>query len=215
MRLGLLADIHEAVAALRAALQLFRRNGVDKILHLGDICRMHHDLPETCRILEEAGVEGVWGNHDLGLCREVDDRLRHRFEPGVLRYMSTLQPSLVHGDCLYTHVEPWLDPHDVFQLWYFGGLPDSPGKLAKCFDAVPQRVLFSGHVHRWFLGTDDGPCEWVGGQPIRLAPPKRYMLILHALVEGHCAIYDTETFEFTPLRVSLMSSMPKTVSTSA
>ena len=73
MRLGLLADIHEAVAALRAALQLFRRNGVDKILHLGDVCRMHHYLPETCRILEEAGlpagVLNVITSSSSGVCQ--------------------------------------------------------------------------------------------------------------------------------------------------
>jgi hypothetical protein len=206
MRLGLLADIHEDVPALRAALGLFARRGVEKVLHLGDVCRMHHHLDETCRVLEDAGVEGVWGNHDLGLCRGVDDQVRGHFSPGVLRYMGTLGPALACGDCLCTHVEPWLDPHDIFQLWYFGGLPDTPEKLAKSFDAVPQRLLFCGHVHRWFLGTPEGPCEWAGEGPLRLAPPRRYLLILHALVEGHCATYDTDTFEFTPLRLAITPS---------
>lgn len=203
MRLGLLADIHEAVPALQAALALFARLSVDKVVHLGDVCRMHSRLEETCRVLEDAGVEGVWGNHDLGLCREVDDGVRTHFSPGVLRYMGTLGPTLACADLLCTHVEPWLDPTDIFQLWYFGGLPDTPEKLARSFGAVPQRLLFSGHVHRWFLATPDGPCEWAGDGPIRLAPPRRYLLILHALVEGHCAIYDTDTFALTPLRLAV------------
>jgi hypothetical protein len=206
MRLGLLADIHEAVAPLRAALALFRRHGVEKVVHLGDVCRMHHHLDETCRVLEDAGVEGVWGNHDLGLCGSVEDGLRHRFSADVLRYMGTLRPALTYDDCHLTHVEPWLDAHDVFQLWYFGGLPDTPEKLAKSFAAVPQRLLFSGHVHRWFLGTPDGPCEWAGDGEIRLVPPRRYLLIVNALVEGHCAVYDTETFAFRPLRLAITPS---------
>src|SRR5262245_44151516 len=146
MRLGLLADIHEAIAPLRAALALFHRHGVEKVLHLGDVCRMHHHLDETCRILEEAGVEVVWGNHDLGLCGNVEDGLRDRFAPVVLRYMGTLRPALTCAECHLTHVEPWLDANDIYQLWYFGGLPDTPEKLAKSFAAVPQRLLFSGHV---------------------------------------------------------------------
>ena len=206
MRLGLLADIHEATDALRAALALFHRHGVDKVVHLGDICRMHRQLDETCRILEDAGVEGVWGNHDLGLCRDVDDNLRKRFPADVLRYMGTLRPSLAVGDCYLSHVEPWLDANDILQLWYFGGLPDTAEKLAKCFAAAPQRVLFAGHVHRWFLGTPEGPCEWAGEGKIRLAPPRRYLMILHALVEGHCAVFDTDTAEFTPLRLAITPS---------
>lgn len=202
MLLGLLADIHEAIDPLREALDSFGKLGVEEVVHLGDVCRMHHRLDETCRILSDAGVEGVWGNHDLGLCRPIDEEVQARFAPGVLAYMGRLQPHLTREDCLFSHVEPWLDPNDIFQLWYFDGLPDTAEKLARCFAAVPQRVLFSGHNHRWFLGTEDGPCEWRGECPIRLAPPRRYLLILHAVVLGHCATYDTTTHLFTPIRLT-------------
>jgi predicted phosphodiesterase len=202
MLLGLLADIHEAVEPLREALARFRELGVEEVIHLGDVCRMHRRLDETCRVLAEAGVEGVWGNHDLGLCRAADEEVRRKFTPGVLDCMGRLQPHLVREDCLLSHVEPWLDANDIFQLWYFDGLPDTPQKLARCFDAVPQRVLFSGHNHRWFLATPEGPCEWQGECAIRLAPPVRYLLILHAVVLGHCATYDTATHLFTPIRLA-------------
>lgn len=208
MRLGLLADIHEAVEPLREAIASFRQRGVDRILHLGDVCRMHRRLEETCRILRDANVQGVWGNHDFGLCRDVEDKVRRHFGPGIVEYMTTLQPTLTCEDCLLTHVEPWLDTNDLFQLWYFDGPPDSPQKLAKSFAAVPQRVLFSGHVHRWFLGTPDGPCAWAGEGPIKLEPPQRYLLTLHAVVRGHCAIYDTTTFEFIPLRLTVIEEGP-------
>jgi hypothetical protein len=202
MLLGLIADIHEAVEPLREALARFRELNVDQVVHLGDVCEMHKRLDETCRVLAEARVEGVWGNHDFGLCRATDDEVRRKFTPGALDYLGTMQPRLVRDDCLLTHVEPWLDPNDVFQLWYFEGMPDTPEKLAPCFGAAPQRVLFSGHAHRWFLATPDTPCEWRGDCPIRLAPPQRYMLVMHALVEGHCATYDTTTHLFTPIRVT-------------
>ena len=54
------------------------------------------------------------------------------------RLQGTLQPHLEIGGCLFTHVEPWLDPHKVEDLWYFDGPPDSPEKLARSFAAVPQ-----------------------------------------------------------------------------
>jgi predicted phosphodiesterase len=201
MRLGLIADIHEAVEPLQEALDLFARNGVDEVLHLGDVCRMHRRLGETVALLAKGNVAGVWGNHDYGLCREVDDETRRRFSPAVTEYMGSLEPAQIRADCLFTHVEPWLDAHDVVQLWYFEGAPDTPEKLARSFAAVPQRVLFSGHQHAWLLGTPDGLISWDGTTPVRLAPPQRYLVVLHALVSGHCAIYDTISGDLVPLRV--------------
>jgi predicted phosphodiesterase len=116
MRLGLLADIHEAVDLLREAIELFRRRGVDEIICLGDFCAMHSHLEETVDLLRGAGVVGVWGNHDFGLCRPADDYARRRFSPELLAYTASLQPRLVRDDCLFTHVEPWLDPNDLMQL---------------------------------------------------------------------------------------------------
>jgi len=201
MRLGLLADVHEALTPLRHALRLFEQAQVKEIVFLGDLCCMHKHLIETVRLLREAGVVGVWGNHDFGLCQEVNDRIRRDFDPEILAFTTTLQPRLVRDDCLFTHVEPWLDPMDITQLWYFEGLPDSPEKIARCFQAAPQRLLISGHNHCWFLATPSGPLAWHGERPIQLAPPERYMLILHALCRGHAAIYDTETGWLTPLRL--------------
>ena len=55
MRLGLLADIHEAVELLEQALELFRREGVDEVVHLGDVCAMNRHLGPTTDLLRPAG----------------------------------------------------------------------------------------------------------------------------------------------------------------
>src|SRR5262249_3402647 len=171
MRLGLLADIHEAIVPLQEAIDLFQQARVDEVVVLGDICRMHHQLEMTVQMLRQAGAVGVWGNHDFGLCRATDEDVRQRFAPEVLAFMATLRPALVRDDCLLSHVEPWLDANDLYQLWYFEGPPDTPQKLARNFAAVPERVLISGHVHRWFLATPDGRIDWDGDRPINLARP--------------------------------------------
>jgi predicted phosphodiesterase len=207
MRLGLLADIHEAVDLLREALALFRQRGVDEVVCLGDLCAMHAQLEETVALLAEAGVVGVWGNHDFGLCHGVDDFVRSRYSPELLAYTATLQPRLVRDDCLFTHVEPWLDPTDVTQLWYFDGLPDTPAKLARSFDAFGQRVLISGHVHTWFLASPQGPIDWDGRSRIWLRPPGRYYLVVDALVLGQCAVYETTNGELEP--ITLSGPLPK------
>jgi predicted phosphodiesterase len=204
MLLGLLADIHEAVEPLREALGLFAAHGVQEVIVLGDICRMHRRLGETVDLLREARAVGVWGNHDFGLCRDIDDDIRRRFAPSILAYTQTLQPTLVREDCLFTHVEPWLDANDLAQLWYFDSPPRTPEGFARIFDAVPQRVLFSGHVHRWSLATPDGSVEWGGTAPIRLTPPGRYFVVVGAVVAGHAAMYETTTGDLIPLRLTVL-----------
>jgi hypothetical protein len=95
--------------------------------------------------------------------------------------MGSLQPRLEIDGCLFSHVEPWLDPHKVEDLWYFDGPPDSPQKLARSFAAVPHRALFIGHLHRWLLGTPDGLLPWRGEGPVRLDHRTRYLAVVHAV----------------------------------
>jgi predicted phosphodiesterase len=204
MLLGLLADIHEAVEPLREALGVFAAHGVEEVIVLGDICRMHRRLAETVALLSEARAVGVWGNHDFGLCRDIGDDIRRRFAPSILEFTQTLRPTLVREDCLFTHVEPWLDANDITQLWYFDSPPQMPEGFARIFDAVPQRVLFSGHVHRWTLATPDGSVEWDAATRIQLTPPGRYFVIVGAVVAGHAAMYETTTGDLVPVRMTVV-----------
>src|SRR5262249_39844569 len=86
-------------------------------------------------------------------------------------FMGSLQPHLEIDGCLFTHVEPWLDPHTVEDLWSFHGPPDSPEKLARSFAATRQRVLFIGHLHRWLLGRRTDCCRGAGTSQYASTPP--------------------------------------------
>ena len=212
MLLGLLADIHEAVEPLREALGVFARLGVEEVVVLGDICATHRRLEETVSLLREARAVGVWGNHDFGLCRDITDNVRAQFSSTILDFTTTLSPTLTREDCLFTHVEPWLDANDITQLWYFEPPPETPAEFARSFDAVPQRVLFSGHVHRWTLATPAGITAWDASSPIRLEPPTRYFVTLGAVVAGHAATFDTTTGDLTPLRLAVPDEDARDVS---
>src|SRR5260370_36836865 len=119
-------------------------------------------------MVQQVQAVGVWGNHDIGLCFEPGEEVRQRYSAAGLSFMGSVQPRLEIDGCLFTHVEPWLDPHKAEDLWYFDGPPDSPEKLARSFAAVPQRVLFIGHMHRWMLGPADGVIPWQGQQQLYL-----------------------------------------------
>ena len=202
MKLGLITDIHEQVPELERALAELDRRGVDRILCIGDVVECGLRLHETVAILAQRQIAGVWGNHDFGLCSHpsaLESTRRQQFTGPVLDYFATFQPSLEIEDCWLSHVEPWRDLNDVMGLWYFDGIPDTPEKAARSFDACRQRVLFTGHMHRWLVARRDGVVAWNGVDPIKLEPPERYLVVVAAVCEGWCAMYDTTSFLLTPI----------------
>lgn len=197
MKLGLLTDIHEQVANLRTALDRFRKEQVDQVVVIGDLFETGKRIEETCRLLTEAKAIGVWGNHDYGLCFEPSEEVCAKYPTSVIEYMTSLRPRLTIDDCHFTHVEPWLDPENVGDLWYYEGPPDDHQKLDRIFDAVPNRLMFAGHYHKWLLARPKRFDDWSGEQPIRLNEG-RYFVVIGAACEGRYSIFDTDTSELVP-----------------
>jgi hypothetical protein len=198
MRIGILADIHEAVEFLALALERFQKERVAQVVVLGDVFCTGERMVATVELLRRAHPVGVWGNHDFGLCFEPDQPIQERYAGPVLDFMGTLRPRLEIGDSLFSHVEPWLDPTDVSQLWWFEGPPVTSARGAQSFETQAHRVMFCGHFHRWLVVTPAGPLAWDGREPIVLAPPERYLVAVAAVCEGRCAVFDQGTSELVP-----------------
>lgn len=185
--MGILADIHEHLTHLRWAIEVLSEQGADRLVVLGDVFELGHRLGETVALLTGVGAIGVWGNHDFGLCRDnprPEDR--RRYGESVLAFMGSLQPRLEVEDCLFTHVEPWLDPEVIEDLWYFEGPPETPEQVSRIFASVSNRVMFVGHYHRWLLVTPDGVQPWSGDEPTVLEAGNRYLVAIHAVCDGKC-----------------------------
>jgi hypothetical protein len=202
MKLGLLADIHEHVRELKLALTVFDRQGVDRIVCLGDVNEKGLSIHETVGLLAERNVPGVWGNHDFGLCSHPSALVvssRVRYVGPVLDYLATYRPYLEIQDCHFSHVEPCRDANDVMELWSACELPDTPEHAAANFAARSQRVMFWGHHHCWLVSTKDGRTDWDGSAVTRLERPERYLVVVAPVCMGFCAIYDTSTAELVPI----------------
>jgi predicted phosphodiesterase len=197
MRLGILADIHEDARHLQRALEQFRQEGVDQIVLLGDVVDMGRRLEQVVALLAEANVVGVWGNHELGLCHEPDERTRALFAGPVLDFMQALRPHLEVEDCLFTHGLPFWDTTDP-AIYYLGGWPDDPENLARGFQASGHRVFFLGHFHRWLLATPQGCRAWGGEASVPLDAATRWLVVVAAVCDGWCAVYDTAAGRLTP-----------------
>lgn len=200
MRLGILSDIHEDVPHLRRALETLSARGVDRLVILGDLYRLGEAIRETVAMLSGSGASGVWGNHDFGMCIRPDE-FRADYGDAVVDFFAALRPRLEIDEAGFTHVEPWLDPESLDDLWWFEGLPETPARLAQSFAASTHRVMFVGHFHRWFLATPAGLTAWKGEGPVSLSPGERFLVGISAVCEGYCAWYETESHLLVPIDV--------------
>lgn len=203
MRLGLLADIHEAVEPLRAAVRELAARRVDAYVMLGDAIEDGARVDETVEILSALPGPGVWGNHDFGLCGEVPASVSARFSPRALEYFGRLRPWVDLAGCRFQHVDPHLDPEDIVDLWGFSTLEQRIEGMRRC---THSRVV-TGHLHDWGLFTPERQVRWIGEGPFSYRPDERYLTIVHAVCEGWCAILDTGRDELVPIRVAAPVSL--------
>jgi hypothetical protein len=94
--------------------------------------------------------------------------------------------------------------------------PDSLEKAAPSFAAVPHRIMFIGHYHRWLVVSnhkrsegeqssssetiDNGRVIWDATTPLYLDPEQRFLVVVGPLVSSQFGVYDTNTNILTPFR---------------
>jgi predicted phosphodiesterase len=197
MKIGILADIHERLDGLRAAIETFRQRRVDRIVLLGDVFDTGTSIHETIAMLREINVVGVWGNHELGLCHNPAAELIAQYGTGTVEFFGQLKAHFELEDILFCHGIPTWDATDP-AIYYLGDTPRDPGSLLPVFATFPHRIFFIGHYHQWHLATAHGSLEWDGSRPITLNPSERYFVVVHAVLDGWCALFDTKTGELEP-----------------
>ncbi len=215
MRIGLLADIHEDVAGLEAAIARCKREGVDRLVTLGDIFESGDQFADAVDLLRQAGVEGVWGNHEFALYAGRGESVEGYFDWRTLDYMHLLTARLEIGDLLFSHVLPCIDPTDVEQPWYVERAPKTAEDAARNSAPFPHRRIFVGHFHRWLAVTPGGALDWSGDRAFTLDANNRYLFVVGAVCDGWCAIYDAEADVLEPFKVSAGKRRPLAVARSA
>ena len=197
MRWGLLADIHEAVEPLRAAVAKLTALRVEAFMILGDVLDHGEYVEETVAALDGLPGLGVWGNHDFGMCGDVHEHVRRRFSARVLAYFGRLRPSVTVNGALFQHIDPHLDPERFEDLWAF----PTPAERIAGLAQSPHSRVFIGHLHSWGAFTPEQRLPWEGETPLHYEAGRRYLTVVHAVADGRCAVLDTDRDVLEPLRV--------------
>ncbi len=202
MLLGLLADIHEKSNFLAAALRHFHHQSVDQVVVLGDIFDTGRRLDSVIRLLEEAGAVGVWGNHELGLCHEPEPEFLAKFPVATTQFFARLRPRWEVERYLATHALPTIDPTNPLDYYSSSIRPQEEAARAACFAKYSNRVLLMGHYHCWFAATPEQVLSWQGEGPLNLSASPSWIIVVHAVMHGWCAVLDTQREVLTPCKLS-------------
>ncbi|MCX7807641.1 MAG: metallophosphatase family protein, partial [Deltaproteobacteria bacterium] len=178
-RFALIGDVHAEDERLEAAIEIAEKEGVERVLCVGDVCDGHGDLARTVTLLESKKVIVVRGNHDRWFLRDEMRHLElvhHRADfPAVARIVG-LWPPLVEfwtlwgwmllchgvGDEDMAAIDPAMPEDEVMQLpaWQ------------RILSAQKYAIVALGHTHKAMVrsiasitvinpGTlkrDDDPC---------------------------------------------------------
>ncbi len=181
MRLGVIADVHANLSALRRALDLLDREGVDDVMCLGDLVGYGPQPNEVVDAIAERNIRTVAGNHDL-VAAGIDPM--ERSGAGARATLEWTRDAL-SGDAraflaqLPRTVEPVEDvvaAHgSLDDPWrYVRRTPDALEQIGALTEAGRGQILLVGHTHRQ-MAVDVGrrkvmTAEWVRARTDRRFP---------------------------------------------
>lgn len=163
MKYGILGDIHSNLEALQAVLDECRRQGVDRVLSVGDVVGYGAAPRECLALLLEADVQIVKGNHDAACTGELDLLYFNPYAREAvlwttgqltsqeLKRLSDLPLTIDLEHCSVAHGTY----HEPERFDYVQSTDDANSSL----DHQPRLVCFVGHTHVpvTLLRTNDDP----------------------------------------------------------
>lgn len=170
MRYAILSDVHANLDALEAVLEDVAREGVERIVCLGDFVGYGPEPNECVERLRPLVQIALVGNHDLAAVGRLNsdhfnlyarialEWTRQHLSPSTRAYLESLPPRVEAQGVLFVHASP-RDPVEEYIL--------DPVTADDNFRCEPFDICFFGHSHLpvWFV--HDGKRT-----ELRFLPPK-------------------------------------------
>jgi putative phosphoesterase len=145
VKVGVVSDVHNNVAALRYALE--HLTGCELIFNLGDLVSDYSVSPEIIRVAREARLAGIAGNHEKAILLHPGSTLRDRLAPDDLAFLRDLPArrdlTLDGRGVVVAHGAPWDDPNDYRCQYVY---PSDTAALTR-LSAIDADVVLLGHTH--------------------------------------------------------------------
>lgn len=151
-RIGLFSDPHAAAAPVREALDLFQREGIDRIFCAGDIAGYGDELEATLDLLEGARVEAIAGNHDLAYLRHPPPGDPPRLATALRRLPAVIDTRIEGRGVYLVHASPPANCHGGIKLLDENGrlLAGPKTEWSERIRDLDADILIVGHTHQVF-----------------------------------------------------------------
>lgn len=162
-RFALIGDVHAEDQRLEAAIAIAKREHVEAMLCVGDVCDGHGDLDRTIELLARERVIVVRGNHDrwfltneLRTLRPVQLEIEHPAAREAARHwLPYLEVSTIRGPLLLCHA---VGDDDMAVLKAHTGTDELrwTKAWARLRDAGRFAFVAAGHTHEPMVRVLDG-----------------------------------------------------------
>ena len=181
---GLFADIHANLEALRACLAHARAAGAERMVFLGDLIGYGADPQGVLDVVRAEGGRAVKGNHEAALeadaayfnraAREAIDWTRRALDADARGFVAALPLTAREGTAVLVHASARQPAR-----WTY---VDTPAEAQRSSAAGGATWTFSGHVHEQCLYFEGGPGRMREFQPtprtaIPVRGPRRWLAI--------------------------------------
>ena len=145
MKVGVVSDVHNNVAALQYALEQLA--ACELKLNLGDLVFEYKVDPEIIRLAQRAGLVGIVGNHEKTILKHPASSLLAKLAPDAVEFLEGLPASRaieVAGRTLHVaHGAPWDDPDDPRCAYVYERNRAAMQRVAE----VEADIILLGHTH--------------------------------------------------------------------
>ena len=155
MKIGILADAHGNIDALRACIELLKRRKAQKIIYLGDAIGYFPYSEQVCSLLLSLETIFIEGNHEaiysgtLDIEKSKRQIIAHPQGSSILREWATHCASI--GPIYETNFDErkFLLVHGSPDQPYCGRIEQAEGICCKGYD-----IILAAHTHRPLLGKN-------------------------------------------------------------
>jgi putative phosphoesterase len=145
MKVGVVSDLHNNVAALEYALESLSQCEV--ILNLGDLVSDYSVNPDIIRLARNADLWSIAGNHEKAILLHPGSTLRDRLaaeDLGFLRNLPSRRDVTFDGrSVVVAHGAPWDDPNQYRCQYVFANDTAALSRLS----TIDADVVLLGHTH--------------------------------------------------------------------
>ena len=216
MKIGVIADIHGNIVALRAVLQALREHRCDEVICLGDVATLGPSPVECLEAVRTEVDTFIAGNHELALLhpQKMDEFgifsvvqpdvqwCLDRLPPEHLTFLSGFVPELRRrrrdgSSMLFCHGAPG-SPTGLFHLFL------APASLRTILAGIPDQVIVNGHLHQPFHETVEGRHLFNPGSvglPFKVPPGPGREPEMHPHAEFGLIIEEEDRLRFELCRV--------------